>query len=87
MKIHFQFILLNKIEKNIRIYALNLDKNEKILIYDKFDDTVNSNVIEINRRIPTQYRYFNIDNEEFLILGFRDCYIILYKIENNELKE
>ena len=75
----------NCIENIIRIYYLNLDavKFEKIFIYDNFDEKDNSNAIKENRRIPTQCRHFKLEQEDYLIICFKDSYLYLYKYEKN----
>ena len=62
----------------IRIYALNMDHNEKTILYDNNLDK-NSN----NSRIPTQCKCYNIENEEYIIVGFRDSFIYLWVFKNS----
>lgn len=77
----------NKFQKYIRVYYLNLDNNKKEILFEKFDDLDSSKTIKENRHIPTQCRHFKIEKDDFLIIGFRDSYIYIYKFENNIFKE
>ena len=74
----------NSMERYIRIYALNMDNNEKSILCEEYED--NNNVIK-NRRIPTQCKYYNIDREEYIIAGFRDSFIYIWELKNSEFQK
>ena len=80
------FPVKNAFQNYIRIYNLNLDNNKKEILYDQFDID-SSGTTKTKRHIPTQCRHFKIEEDDFLITGYRDSYIFIYKYENNEFKE
>ena len=74
----------NAMERHIRIYALNMDNDKINIICEEFEGNDNANN---NRRIPTQCKYYNIENNEYIIAGFRDSCIYLWELKNSEFKK
>ena len=76
----------NSFERNIRIYALNMDNNEKKIIFEEFEEK-NNIAAKKNRRIPTQCKYYNIGKDEYIITGFRDSCIYIWELKNSEFEK
>ena len=75
----------NSMSRYMRIYALNLDNDEKQIIDEYFDDNKNAaSTIKKNRHIPTQCKYFKIEQEEYIVAGYRDSNIFIWEINNKE---
>ena len=53
-------------KKYIKIYALNMDINEKKILNEQ-EEIYENNIVDQNRHIPTQIRHFIIEQHEYII--------------------
>jgi hypothetical protein len=70
-------------KKYIRIYALNMDKNEKTILDEQEEIYINKTVNR-NRHIPTRIRHFIIENDDYIIAGYRDSSIFVWELADSE---
>jgi len=73
----------NAMKKYIKIYALNMDINEKKILNEQ-EEIYENNIVDQNRHIPTQIRHFIIEQNEYIIVGYRDSSIFVWKLVNSE---
>ena len=73
----------NAMKKYIKIYALNMDINEKKILNEQ-EEIYENNIVDQNRHIPTQIRHFIIEQHEYIIVGYRDSSIFVWKLVNSE---
>ena len=76
----------NSKSRYTRIYALNMDNDEKKIIDENKEDTTN-NEIKKNRHIPSQCKYYNIEQNEYIIAGYRDSHICVWEINDSEFNK
>ena len=72
----------NSMKKYIRIYALNMDTNEKTIL-EEHEEIYKNNIVDENRHIPTQIRHFIIEQDEYIIAGYRDSSIFVWELVNS----
>ena len=70
----------------VKIYALDLDENKKKILEEFYDKNQNDNIVNRNRHIPTQIRYFIIGVNEYIIAGFRDSSIYVWELIDSEFE-
>ena len=75
----------NSNERKIKIYALNIFNNETKILYEEFEDKID-NIINKKRR-PTQCKYYKINNDEYIIVGFEDSSIYIWVLKNSEFQK
>ena len=73
----------NAMKKYIKIYALNMDINEKKILNEQ-EEIYENNIVDQNRHIPTQIRHFIIEQHEYIIVGYRDSSIFVWELVNSE---
>lgn len=59
-----------------------MDNNKNSILFE-FEEK-KSNIIDSNRRIPTQCKYYNIQKDEYIIVGFKDSSIYIWALKNSE---
>ena len=77
----------NSNENKIIIYALNMINEEKKILYEKFEDRTENITKLKRRRIPTHFKYYNIEENEYIIAGFEDSCIYIWELKNSEFEK